>query len=85
MRFVCEDDPHVLLLTKIYCMYYELSKREKKIARACIDKGLDAEFQVGLENIEAIISDWRNGEFAGNKDAYHEMYRGLDTKNRAIA
>jgi predicted DNA-binding ArsR family transcriptional regulator len=66
-------------------MYYELSKREKKIARACIDKGLDAEFREGLEKIEAIISGWRNGEFAGNKEAYHEMYRGLDKKNRAIA
>lgn len=66
-------------------MYYELSKREKKIARACIDKGLDAEFWEGLKKIEAIISDWRNGKFAGNKEAYHEMYRGLDTKNRAIA
>ena len=38
-------------------MYYILSKREKKIARACIDKGLDAEFREGLEKFEAIIAD----------------------------
>lgn len=66
-------------------MYYELSKREKNIARACIDKGLDAEFREGLEKIEAIIADWRNGKFAGNKEAYHKMYNALDKKNRTIA
>lgn len=44
-------------------MYYELSKKEKKIARACIDKGLEAEFQKGMEKFETIIHDWRNGKF----------------------
>ena len=44
-------------------MFHELSKREKKIAKACIDKGLDAEFKEGLENFQAIIQDWRAGKF----------------------
>jgi hypothetical protein len=42
-------------------MYRELSKREKKIARACIDKGLDTAFREGLEKSSAVISDWRQG------------------------
>lgn len=29
-------------------MNYQLSKSDKKIARACIDKGVDAEFREGL-------------------------------------
>ena len=40
-------------------MFHELSKREKKIAKACIDKGLEAEFKEGLENFHAIIQDWQ--------------------------
>ena len=30
-------------------MYYELTKREKKIAKAAIDKGVNTEFKAGLE------------------------------------
>ena len=41
----------------------ELTKSEKKVARAAIDKGLDAEFREGLENFEAILKDWREGKF----------------------
>ncbi|MDB5280491.1 MAG: hypothetical protein JWR61_5446 [Ferruginibacter sp.] len=40
---------------------YELTKAEKKIARAAIDKGLHAEFKEGLENFESILQDWRQG------------------------
>ena len=46
---------------------HQLSKREKKIARYCIDKGLEAEFREGLEKSEAIIQDWRVGKFETNK------------------
>ena len=66
-------------------MYYELSKREKKIAKACIDKGLDAEFKEGLENFHAIIQDWRSGKFASNKEAYHELFKAVDKKDHAIS
>ena len=66
-------------------MYYELSKREKKIARACIGKGLEAEFRDGMENFEAIIRDWRNGKFNSNKEAYHRLYKAVDKKNDAIS
>jgi hypothetical protein len=65
-------------------MYYELSKREKKIARECIDKGLDAAFKEGLEKSEAVISDWRQGKFSTNKEAYHKLYKALTDNDDAI-
>ena len=63
---------------------YQLPKQEKKIAKACIDKGLDAEFREGMEIFEAIIRDWRNEKFA-SRDAYHELYEAVANKDRAIA
>jgi hypothetical protein len=66
-------------------MYYELSKREKKIARECIDKGLDTAFRGGLEKSEAIVSDWRQGKFSSNKEAYHKIYKALTDQDDAIA
>ena len=66
-------------------MYYELSKREKKIARVCIDKGPDEEFREGLEKFEAIIRNWRNSKFISNKEAYHQLYKTIEKKNNAIS
>jgi hypothetical protein len=66
-------------------MYYELSKPEKKIARACIDKALKAEFYEGLEKFEAILNDWRQGKFASTKEAYHQFYSAVDKKDNAIS
>jgi hypothetical protein len=64
---------------------HQLSKREKKIARYCIDKGLEAEFREGLEKSEAIIQDWRVGKFETNKAAYHALYKAISTKDTAIS
>lgn len=66
-------------------MYYELSKADKKIARRCIDKGVDAEFREGLEKFEAIIRDWRSGKFGGNREAYHALFDAVHEKDKAIA
>ena len=66
-------------------MFHELSKREKKIAKACIDKGLEAEFKEGLENFHTIMQDWRAGKFASNKEAYHYLFKAVDEKDNAIA
>jgi len=64
---------------------YELSKGEIKVARAAIDKGLDAEFREGMEQFEAIIKDWREGKFETTKDAYHTLFKAIDQKDNAIA
>jgi len=66
-------------------MYDQLSKRERKIARACIDKGVDAEFREGLEKFETIIHDWRAGKFASNKEAYHQLSEAVHSKDKAIS
>ena len=63
----------------------QLSKREKKIAKACIDKGLEAEFREGMENFDVIIRDWREGKFTSNREAYHQLYKAIHTKNKAIS
>lgn len=65
-------------------MYYELSKADKKIARANIDKGIDAEFREGLETFEAVIRDWRAGKFSSNRDAYHKLFQAVREKDKAI-
>jgi hypothetical protein len=65
-------------------MYYELSKRDKKVAKRCIDKGVDAEFKEGLENFQAILQQWREGKFASNKEAYHQLFKAVDKKDNAI-
>ena len=66
-------------------MYYQLTKPDKKIAKACIDKGVDAEFREGLETSENILRDWRAGKFAGNKEAYHELFQAVHKKDKAIS
>lgn len=63
---------------------HELSKSEKKVARAAIDKGLEAEFKEGMEKFEAILKDWRAGKFASNKEAYHKLFKAVDGKDGAI-
>jgi hypothetical protein len=65
-------------------MYYELTKKEKKIARECIDKGLDAAFKEGLEKSEVVISNWRQGKFSSNKEAYYKLYKTLTDKDDVI-
>ncbi len=66
-------------------MYYELSKKDKKTARICIDKGCDREMQEGLEQFEAILQHWRKGKFATNKEAYHALFKAVDKKDDNIA
>ncbi len=66
-------------------MHHELSKKEKKIARACIDKGLDAAFKEGLENCEGIIRDWRQRKFSSHKEAYHKIFKVIADQDEAIA
>ena len=66
-------------------MHHELSKKEKKIARVCIDKGLDAAFKKGLENCEAVIRDWRQKKFSSHKEAYHKIFKAITDLDEAIA
>jgi hypothetical protein len=66
-------------------MYYELSKSDKRIAKACIDKGLEAEFREGLTECESILRDWSEGKLVSSKEAYHQLYKALIKKDTAIS
>lgn len=66
-------------------MYHELTKAEKKVARRCLDKGLDAEYRDGLERVEAVLRDWRKGQFKSNKETYHKLFDAVYTTDKAIA
>ena len=65
-------------------MLYELTKSEKRVARAAIDKGLDTEFREGMEKFETIVKDWREGKFAADKEAYHKLIKAFNEKDGAI-
>ena len=65
-------------------MYYELLKREKKIAKAAIDKGVNAEFKAGLEKAEAIVAEWHKGKL-DNREAYHKLFLAVEEQDKRIA
>jgi hypothetical protein len=62
----------------------DLSKREKKIARDAIEKGVLAEFEVALKESETIINQWRSGKL-DNKQAYHKLFKAMAERNKHIA
>jgi hypothetical protein len=65
-------------------MYFELNKKDKKIAREAIDKSLEAKYKEGIEKAEVIIKDWRSGGLV-NKDAYLKLYKTLEKHDDEIA
>lgn len=65
-------------------MYYELNKREKKIARALIEKGVNAEFKKALKQSASILAEWQNGDL-DNRSAYHKLFKWIDEQNEKIA
>lgn len=54
-------------------MSYELPKSQKKIARGIIEKGLQREYQNGMEKVEAVIGKWKSGKL-DNREAYLSIY-----------
>ena len=65
-------------------MYFDLNKKDKKIARATIDKSLEAKYKEGIEKAEAIINDWRGGNLA-SKESYLKLYKTLEEHDEEIA
>jgi hypothetical protein len=47
----------------------QLSKKDKKVAREVIEKGLQREFEKGLSVSNSIIGEWK-GKVINNRDAY---------------
>ncbi len=65
-------------------MYYELTKRENKIAKAAIDKGVNTEFKAGLEKAEAIIATWHKDELDNSAD-YYKLFEAVEEQDKRIA
>ena len=65
-------------------MPHELSKREKKIARILLDKGVDAEFRTALEQADEILSEWKKGSL-DNRAAYHRLFQKVKENDKWIA
>lgn len=65
-------------------MSIELSKKDKRIARELIEKGLQKEFQQGLQQFDTILQKWKN-EQQDNIDIYHNLYKSIRDFDKHIA
>lgn len=65
-------------------MYYQLSKSQKKIARAVMDKGLDIHYGRSLREAESVIFNWNKGKFKDNREAYMKLYECVIKNDRHI-
>lgn len=65
-------------------MYYDLTKSQKKIARRVMDKGLDTDYQRGLQNAADIVERWQKGAL-NNRDAYMEIFKSINDTDDIIA
>ena len=62
----------------------ELSKSDKRAARAIIKKGMMVEMTRALHQAEAILSDWKAGK--GNPhEAYLELYKHIRDFDKHVA
>ena len=62
----------------------ELSKKDKKVAREVIDKGLQREFENGLGKTEELLQIWRKG-LKNNNETYHAVYKHIRGFDKHIA
>lgn len=62
----------------------ELSKKEKKIARILIDKGVDTELRLSLEQADEILSEWKQGGL-DNRTAYHKLFQKIKENDKWIS
>jgi hypothetical protein len=62
----------------------ELSKADKRHARALISKGVEKEFAIGLSKFDTILQQWKDGK-QDNREAYHAVYESVISFNKHIA
>ena len=65
-------------------MYYDLNKKDKKIARLLIDKALDAQYKNALQDAQELICSWQE-EKLNNREAYLTLYKILNMHDSSIA
>ena len=62
----------------------QLTKHDKKVARAIIDKGLQKEFAKGLFEADSVLHDWKNN-VRDARDTYHLLYKTIKEFDKHIA
>lgn len=62
----------------------ELSKKDKKVAHALIEKGLQVEFTNGLNEADAVIYKWEK-HCLENMEAYHLLFKTISDFDEHIA
>lgn len=65
-------------------MYYELPKKDKKVARLLMDKGLLIEFVRGLNSFDAILQNWKAGN-GDVKETYYAIFSAVKDFDKHIA
>lgn len=61
-----------------------LLKREKKIAREIIEKGLQIEFAKALIDADTVLQNWKNKK-TDNRETYHLLYQTVKNNDKHIA
>jgi hypothetical protein len=62
----------------------ELTKREKKIARELMEKGLREEFKRGMLSFDAILQQWKS-EDSDIKESYYKIFSAVKDFDKQIA
>ncbi len=62
----------------------ELSKKDKKVAREVIEKGLQREFEKGLRKADFILQSWKS-KTKDNSETYQHLYKHIINLDRHIA
>jgi hypothetical protein len=65
-------------------MQNDLSKKDKKIARTLIDKGIHIEFERGLKEFDVILQEWKNGNVE-TRETYRNLYKAIREFDKYIA
>ena len=60
------------------------SKRDKKLLRDIIEKGLQKEFKSGIEQLETIIRVWRQRQI-DTSDVYRQLNETMNEHDKGIA
>ena len=62
----------------------DLSKADKKVAKALIDKGVLIEFGQGLDAARQILNTWSK-QGMDNREAYHALFKHIQKFDKHIA
>lgn len=61
-----------------------LSKREKKVARDIIEKGLQIEYAKCLYDADTVLQNWKD-KGTDNSESYHLLYKTVKNNDKHIA